>query len=253
MPKEQPRMSNPSITLCLAGLLALPSAAFGRYALELETGMATASRNDIRIPGDSGTKFSLVDDLDSDSAAYFRGRLGVTLADRHVILFTAAPLRLEASGELDRDILFDRFLIPAGTAVEADYQFDSYRLTYRYSWQIRPSLRIAAGATAFVRDAEVKLEGGGYTAVYTNVGLVPLLSFNVDWQFADRLSLVIDGDAMAVSQGRAEDVLFAVRYHAGERLDLHMGYRIIEGGADNDEVYTFALVNLWSLGATLHF
>jgi hypothetical protein len=34
---------------------------------------------------------------------------------------------------------------------------------------------------------------------------------------------------------------------------LKAGYRIVEGGAENDEVYTFALINYISIGAIIYF
>ena len=50
------------------------------------------------------------------------------------------------------------------------------------------------------------------------------------------------GDALAAPQGRAEDVLAALTYGKSDKFRIKIGYRILEGGADNDEVYTFSLV-----------
>ena len=38
-----------------------------------------------------------------------------------------------------------------------------------------------------------------------------------------------------------------------DRLVLRAGYRILEGGADNDEVYNFSLFNYASAGITYTF
>jgi hypothetical protein len=35
------------------------------------------------------------------------------------------------------------------------------------------------------------------------------------------------------------------------RVQVRVGYRIVEGGADNDEVYNFALLNYASAGVTI--
>jgi len=48
------------------------------------------------------------------------------------------------------------------------------------------------------------------------------------------------GYALAGSRGRAEDVLFAVTFDAQAATKLFAGYRLLEGGADNTEVYTFS-------------
>ncbi len=54
-------------------------------------------------------------------------------------------------------------------------------------------------------------------------------------------------------RGGAEDVLAAVLVQAGERVDGFIGYRILEGGADNDKVYSFALIHYASIGAQIRF
>jgi hypothetical protein len=80
---------------------------------------------------------------------------------------------------------------------------------------------------------------------------VPLLSFRFAWRFAPPFALVVDGDALAAPQGRAEDVLAAVEVALRDGVAVRAGYRIIEGGADNAEVYTFALIHLVGVGLTV--
>jgi len=110
------------------------------------------------------------------------------------------------------------------------------------------------GLTAKVRDAEISLD---YVLVRvpgaskTNTGLVPLVSFRADWQLGPRLGLVLDGDALGVPQGRAEDVMAALRIGFGDRVDARVGYRVLEGGSDVDEVYGFALFHYVVAGITL--
>ena len=41
----------------------------------------------------------------------------------------------------------------------------------------------------------------------------------------------------------AEDVLAGIIYGKSDKFRIKIGYRLLEGGADNDEVYTFALIN----------
>ncbi|MFZ1845950.1 MAG: hypothetical protein WAU12_03520, partial [Saprospiraceae bacterium] len=62
-----------------------------------------------------------------------------------------------------------------------------------------------------------------------------------------------EGDALAAPQGRAEDVLLAVTYKFSDNLMTHLGYRILEGGADNDEVYNFSLIHYASVGVLYKF
>jgi hypothetical protein len=95
--------------------------------------------------------------------------------------------------------------------------------------------------------------GGGSAAEKTNTGFVPLVNFDLSWRFAPRTALVVAGDALAAPQGRAEDVLVAVRHQAAERVAFRVGYRVLEGGADNDEVFTFALLHYAVAGIEIDF
>lgn len=217
---------------------------------DLETGFVWASRNDVAIPRDGGTRLSLVNDLAADGAPYARTRVGATFGDRHAVFLTWAPVRLEASGVLPRDVRFQGVVFAGGSTVHARYVFDSYRATYRYGLLRSERLDLDVGATAFVRDAAISLQGASF-AEKTNVGFVPLLSFRVAWRFARPFSLVVDGDALAAPQGRAEDVLVAVSAELRPGVEVRAGYRMIEGGADNATVYNFALLNHLGVGLSV--
>lgn len=104
-----------------------------------------------------------------------------------------------------------------------------------------------------MRDADITLSSANANASKTNLGFVPLLSFNATWKLTDNLDIVMDGEALAAPQGRAEDVLFAAQYKVNDNLAFNGGYRVLEGGADNDEVYTFSAFNYAVLGAAWRF
>ena len=67
-----------------------------------------------------------------------------------------------------------------------------------------------------------------------------------------KFGILLEGDALAAPPGRAEDVLFAAAYRVSDRVELKAGYRILEGGSDNDEVYTFSLFNYASVGIFIY-
>ena len=237
----------------MAGLLILASATFARQALDLEVGYAWPGYLNIRFPGDSGTKFDMTQDLDAEGTPMFRLRYRYEFGDRHEAAILIAPLSVKATGTLDKDVDFDGVMFKKGTRVEGNYRFDSYRLVYRYLLHDSDHWRISAGAALKVRDAAVSLEGGGLDSESDNLGVVPLLSINVTWTPHPAWSLLLDGEALAAPQGRAEDILLACRYQATERLLVQAGYRILEGGADNDDVYTFALFHYAVCGLTWMF
>jgi hypothetical protein len=154
---------------------------------------------------------------------------------------------------VDRDILFVDEVFPAATPASAKYRFDSYRLTYRYDDAISDRLVFGYGFTAKLRDATISLEGGGKSAKKDNVGFVPLLHWRLLWRLAPPWSLLFAGDALAAPQGRAEDVILALQVQTSSRTNLRLGYRLLEGGADVDEVYTFALLHYLLVGADFTF
>jgi hypothetical protein len=240
---------------CLLGLCFTLVSAMAEppQALDIEGGWVFPGYNDVRIPGDSGTKLSLTEDLSADSFPAFRARYTVTLAGKHDLGLLAAFLTMRSDGTLDRAVDFNGATFPAGTPLESTFRFNSYRLMYRYLLLDSPKFQFRAGVSAKVRDAAIRLEGGGQESERSDLGFVPLLSFSAVWLAHPRLHLVLDGDALAAPQGRAEDVLLAVVAPLTDHVSLKAGYRILEGGADNDEVYTFSLFHYAVVGLVMEF
>ncbi len=226
---------------------------FGQWFFDFENGLALSGYNDVRIPRDTGTLFSLSEDLKTDPAYFFRVRLGYQWKSRHTLSVFASPFRLNAAGSVDKEILFFEETFPPNAPLTGVYKFNSYRLTYRYDFLRKEKWRVGIGLTGKIRDAAIKLEGDGQSSNKTNVGFVPLLNFRILWQFHKAWSLLLEGDAAAASQGRAEDVLLALQYNLNDKLTLRAGYRILEGGADVEEVYNFALIHFLSAGLTYAF
>ncbi|PLX13040.1 MAG: hypothetical protein C0598_04595 [Marinilabiliales bacterium] len=164
-----------------------------------------------------------------------------------------APLLTKSEGMLANDIFFEGVTFPAKTKIQGTYMFNSYRLTYRYKIVDRPKISFGLGFTAKIRDAKIALSSNGLESEKTNVGFVPIINFRLLWYLDEKFSILFEGDALAAPQGRAEDILIAASYKLSNRLDILAGYRLLEGGADNDEVYNFAMFNYASVGVTYTF
>ena len=214
-----------------------------RFNLELEGGPVWQSYNDVRIPGDSGTEFSFKDLTGTGPYAYGRFTLGWNIRERHGVRLVAAPLRVTGSGTFDEPVSFAGTSFAAGTSTEGKYKFDTYRLTYRYLFLNKNAWRLRVGGTLLLRDAEIELEQNGINASDSNVGVVPLLSFAADWMFADQWAAMFDFEGLAGGPGRAFDVAIKLQYDVTDRWYVGAGYRILEGGADNETVYNFAWFN----------
>jgi opacity protein-like surface antigen len=222
-------------------------------SLDFESGAVWTGTNDVRIPADTGTLFSLASDLNAEPAVFFRGRATWHMGTRHDFSVLAAPLRTESEGAFATPVNFAGTTFAANTPTTARYRFDSYRLTYRYNFITTDTLTFGMGLTGKIRDASIQVHQGGLSARDANLGFVPLINFRLDWRFAPRFSLLLEGDALVGPNGRAEDVLAAVQYHATKNIALRLGYRILEGGVDSDSTYTSALFHYLSAGITYRF
>ena len=154
---------------------------------------------------------------------------------------------------MSEDVKFMGKTFIAGQRIDAMYRFDSYRLQYLYRFPNQKSILRALGVSLKLRDAEISLENDDEYATKTNTGFVPLIGFELGYDISDDFGVILKGEGLASKFGRAEDVLLAARYSLGEGRSLYGGYRLLEGGSDIGEVYTFALIHYLTLGVSLSF
>ena len=245
------------IRLSLIATVALPVLGFAqevrspdhRFSLEFETGAVWQSRNQIQIPDNSnGTRFDLTDIQGNGPNVQRRVELTWNLSHQHSLRFVYAPLGFSGTGSFGSPVRFSGGTFAPGVPVDSDYKFDSYRLTYRYLVHESERWRWRIGATAFIRDARVELRQQGRVASDSNVGFVPLLSTSLEYDIAPRWTALFDFDGLVSTQGRAIDAALKVRYDLTDHWFMTAGYRVFEGGVDNDRYafgwYNFALVSV---------
>jgi hypothetical protein len=234
-------------------LLGCISSIKAQMMIDVETGAVFTGYNNVHIPGDMGTFISLKDDLTPKAAFFYRARLNYTIKSRHTISLLYAPLETKSEGSVANNILFEGVVFAANIKLKGTYKFNSYRLTYRYNLVQKPKFEFGLGFTAKIRDAKISLSSQGLFSEKTNVGFVPIINFRLLWKIDQKFGILLDGDALAAPQGRAEDVLIAATYKLSDNIGIRAGYRILEGGADNDEVYNFALLHYASVGISYTF
>ncbi len=210
-----------------------------RFGLELEAGGVWFSRNDVQVPGDTGTRFDMLDLTGNGPDPFFRLYGSWNINPRHGLRVGIAPLEVSGSGDLQQDTHFAGTTFDAGRT-RGTYKFNTYTLTYRYTFASGQKSLWRIGFTGLVRDAKIQLEQDGSKASDSNVGFVPLLHLDVRYRFAKRWNFVVDFDGLASPQGRALDLALKVQYDVSKKWRVGGGYRTLEGGADNDEVYNFA-------------
>ncbi len=213
-----------------------------RWFLEMEAGPVWQSRNEVKIPGTTGTKFSL---KDFEGGPFLSGRVygGYRWTDRSEFRALFAPLTLKGSRNLSSPIDFQNSTFTPGTDTHSIYKFNSYRLTYRYRLVDSDKWIFWIGFTGKIRDATVALEQGTISAEKKSLGFVPLLHFRLLYRVGPEWLLDLDGDALVAPQGRAEDVVVRINYQLNPEITVNVGYRLLEGGADNSRVYAFSFLH----------
>jgi hypothetical protein len=251
------KMSRMSLAACVIQLLAAAAASAqtatpGRVGVTVEGLGVWQQRNDVRIPPDTGTEFSLVDLAGTARTPSVRVEATVDVTGRQQIRIVYAPLQLTGRGTPALPIAFAGTTF-AATATDAAYKFNSYRATWSYRVHQGPTWTWRVGFTGFVRDARIALAQPDRAAEDTDVGFVPLGHVSGDARLAERWSLALVLDGSAAPQGRAIDFAATLDYRPTPRLKVFGGYRTIEGGADVDAVYTFAWLNAAVAGVGVRF
>jgi len=245
-------MMKPLHSLVFLSVVAAPCHA--DFSFDAESGAVWTDRTDVRIPNVGGSRFSMTDDLGAeDPSAFFRGRATWHISPKHDVAVLVAPLEMDYAGNFDRPIAFNGAAFAAGAQTTGRFRFDSYRLTYRYNFVRTENVTFGMGLTAKVRDAEVSLTQNGRTTTDSDTGFVPLINYQFAWRFARDFSLYSEGDALGAPQGYAADIAGALQWHLTDNFALRLGYRLLDGGADTDSVYTFNRFHYSTVGANLRF
>ncbi len=244
-------MTHKTIALLALLMIFTTTKSHAQASLDVESGVVFDGYNNVRVPGKGGTLFSLSDDLNTLTKVFYRLRLSYLFNKKHYVSLLYAPLTLTAEGSFDTPVTFEQTVFSPNVNVTGKYQFNSYRLTYRFMFARTQRFQFGVGVTAKIRDARITLTSELQSDEKTNVGFVPLINFYAEWFVKERLSLVLKGDALAAPQGRAEDVLLAAYLYPSRNLTFKLGYRVLEGGADNDEVYNFSLLHYAVIGAII--
>ncbi len=224
-----------------------------RWTASIEAGAVWQGRNDARIPGDTGTKFSLADLQGREARA--SGRLTLTMdegsSNRWRLLI--APLEIRGTGELPRTVGFAGASYAPATPTTGWYKFNSYRITYMRRFHHSDRASWYFGGTLKVRDARIALRQGSTATSDYDLGIVPLAQLSGVVGLGSGWRLNVDVDGLAAPQGRAFDVGIHAMRDLTPDWALGIGYRTLEGGADNDSVYTFAWLNYLTVRSEYRF
>ena len=239
---------------CVVSMAYVSSAAdaadFPLNELTVSAISAWQGRNDVEVPNDGTASRFALDALTGDGPIVGgRVELSGAIRDRQEWRVLLAPLSLAETGTSITDIGFQGKIFGGGP-IDARYQFNSWRVTWRYLWIDRPDLRVKVGFTAKLRDASIRLRQGSVDARKDDTGFVPLLHGSLERPLMDRWAFQADIDALGGGPGYAVDMGAGVSYALTDDWRLGAQVRFLDGGADNDKVYAFARFTSITLGLT---
>ncbi|MEF8984769.1 MAG: hypothetical protein V5A51_09260 [Bacteroidales bacterium] len=227
---------------------------YAQLSVNVESGLAFQGYNDVRIPNEqTATTFSFDEDFELQGPVIpLRITVGYTFAEKNHLIGLYAPLGVNYEGSPPFDINFQGTRFPEGQNVDGYYKFNSYRLTYRRDVLLTERWTLGVGFTAKIRDARVRLSTDELWAKKDDIGFVPLLHIFAAYDF-ECWRAYLSGDGLAGGPGRAFDFFLGGKVPLSDNLSVKAGYRILEGGADVDEVYNFTLINFASVGLGWEF
>lgn len=238
-----------SIVLTLLSLFSWSS--FSSTSFNVEVGQANNSYNKVKVDGEDGTLFNLTPAL--DSTTYYRLSLIKKFDSPHGLRFLYAPLKFNGEKIFSENINFNGVTFLAGEKTKTEYQFNSYRGTYFYELVSENNFLLRLGGTLKVRDALIELKQNDRKKFKKNTGIVPLLYLYSEYKWDSGFRAALDFDGLMAPQGRAFDVALMGGYYFSPSYHLNFGYRLLEGGVDNEKVYNFSQVNYYFTALQINF
>lgn len=231
------------------------SANASRMSIELELGAAQLKKNDLQSPNNAtATRFDLARTIGTNNTqGSARITLRIPTASGSEWLAVYAPLSFKGSAPLGQAVGFQGSNFAAAPTTNATYRFDTYRLTWRTPVYQDADTTVRLGVTGLIRDASISLSQPGASASQSNTGLVPLLHASVERRLSEQWTLVGDIDALGSRQGRAIDLSLRAQYAIDRDWAISGGYRILDGGANNNNLYNFARVQSFTVGIRRSF
>ncbi len=235
-----------------AAILIGTNSTLAQTRVMIESGAFWQHRNDVRISPTQGSHIEF-DQFNQGPFFHYRAELSHEWGARHGWRFVIAPLSLNVKGTFSQNINFNKQMFNANEEVNINYQFNSYRWGYFYSIIKANDQTLNIGFTLKLRDAQIGFEQKNVNRVYDNLGFVPLLYIDYQYQIHSDWYLHANADFAGASQGRAIDLALKLRKDLSKNWSAAAGGRTLEGGAENDKVFTFSWINYAVVDLTYNF
>jgi hypothetical protein len=227
-----------------SSLLNHPDRAY-RLGLTAEIGTVKALAHRIQF-SENGTMFDYVEDGGQDILFPFtRIAADLDIGERHSVVLLYQPLTLQSEIQLQDDLVVDNGTFGAGEALDLQYGFDFYRVSWLYDLQADPARELGLGLSLQLRNADIQFTSadGTLRRVNRDLGPVPILKLRTRQPLkgATWWGLEVDGFYAPIKyiNGSNTDVVGAIAdaslrvgaplEHGGEAF---LNLRYVGGGAE---------------------
>ena len=222
-------------------LIASPLTTFANTNLLIEAGHVENTFNKVKIDGEEGSLFNLAPAL--NDKIFYRLSLIHKFNSPHGFRLLYAPLKFNGDKRFSKDINFGGVNFISGKKTDVEYSFNSYRGTYFYEVIAEENLLVRLGGTLKIRDAKIELSQDDRKKFKKNTGIVPLFYLYSEYKWDNGFIVAFDFDGLAAPQGRAFDMALMGGYAFSPSYQMNLGFRMLEGGVDNEKVYNFSQIN----------
>lgn len=210
-----------------------------------ELGFLAVLKHQIQF-SNSGTYINYIKDGGQDVLfPVSRISLELEIKEKHTISLLYQPLRLESTNLLERDLIIDELLFPAGTSVNFLYNFPFFRISYmRELAPKNEKFDFALGASLQIRNATISFESTDGSLFRSNrdIGPVPVLKFRTRYQYNSLTYTEIEADGfyapISYLNGSDNEVVGAILdaslrqgLHINENVGAFLNIRYLGGGA----------------------
>jgi hypothetical protein len=217
------------------------------YRFEWETANSDVARNDVQVPGGTGTLIDYRFDQVANPQVTSSISFDFIRNERHNIRTRFTPFEVRDTGTLTQDTLSGDQILPSGSLVFSVYFLGDLRV--RYAYELLPESRVSL------------LAGGGLTYINTDLTLFPATSsgsgINVDVDAGERvrtrgvlpllylragvdltstLELYLEGDGYDFSDDTFYDITVKLRWRISPRWDIAGGWRDVASDLDIEDV-----------------
>ena len=210
-----------------------------------ELGFLAVIKHQIQF-SNSGTYINYVQEGGQDVLfPVSRISLELEIKERHTVILLYQPLRLESTALLQRDLVIDDLLFPAGSGVNFLYNFPFFRISYMK--ELAPGnekFDFALGASLQIRNATISFESTDGSLFRSNrdIGPVPVLKFRTRYHYNNLTYTEIEADGfyapISYINGSDNEVVGAILdaslrqgLHVTENVGAFLNLRYLGGGA----------------------